>query len=158
GPNHEPSWVHSLNGKPLYRNEESLVYYVEKKPEAIGHAGTIVYVDGFSDKIINQVETDDVREWMSQKHRWYGDFFSVGSLFQFLHKKFAECDMIREFVPSEMLANWWKEYALTHLAANPKAKDFSTKQALLEDAEKRFLQVATKIPYLVKVEEFGASK
>ncbi|MDB2614406.1 hypothetical protein N9Y92_04555 [Chlamydiales bacterium] len=143
---HEPSWVHSLAGKPLYRNGKDEVYHIEKKPSVDDFTGSIVYVDNFSDKVIKRLNVYDIRPHLALENRWYGNFFSVGGLSLFFQQKFS-----KESFSPELLAEWWREYAMEHLPANPKVHDFSTKQALLKDAEMRFMRVGQKLTKLVNI-------
>lgn len=109
-------------------------------------------------KMIDQKDTDDIREYLDPEHKWYGDFFSVGSLCLFSKEKIRESKKSTTEITQGQLAAWWKEYASTHLAANPKARDFSTKQVLLADAEKRFLCVGVKLAELVTVNAYHPPK
>jgi len=143
GPFHEPSWMSTYSGKPLFKEVGGKVYFVEKDPGEDTVSGTVNYIrgysdDGFSDEVVSTVPVSDVRDVDQREQRWYADFFSVGSLVAFMQRKMADSKN-----PSkEELISWWNEYSKTHLPANPKAKDFSTKAALLADAREMFLQVA----------------
>jgi hypothetical protein len=140
---HEPSWMSTYSGNPLFKNEEGKVYFVEKDPGEDVVSGTIHYIqgysdDGFSDKVVLSDSVSDVHDVSQMEQRWYADFFSVGGLVAFMKEKLTG----KKNPLKEELISCWNEYSKTHLPTNPKAADFSTKSALLADAREMFLQVA----------------
>jgi len=143
GPFHEPSWMATYSGKPLFKDAEGKVYFVEKEPGEETVSGTIHYIQGycdagFSDEVVRSASVSDVHDVSQMEQRWYAEFFSVGSLVAFMREK-----LVGNKNPlKEELISWWNEYSKTHLPANPKAADFLTKAALLADAREMFLQVA----------------
>lgn len=149
GPNHEPSWVHSFSGKPLYRDLEGKIYYV-RKHDVNENAGTIVYTEGYTDIEIDSKEVEDIRLYTQQHCKYYGDFFSVGGVARFFQEKAK--DVAADELNGEIYRQWWQEYTSSHLPSNPKARDFETKKQLLFEAEAQIAQVGDKLIHNVLVE------
>jgi len=172
GPFHEPSCMSTRSGRPLFKNREGEIYFVEKDRGEDVVSGTIYYIrdccdNGFFDTIISSDSVSNVYDVSKKEQRWYADFFSVGTLVIFIKGKMADYNspakeqqwyvdpfFVRRLIAfvkgmwtgnapaKKELISWWNEYLKTHLPANPNIADFLTKAALLIDAREMFFRVA----------------
>lgn len=160
-PDSDDLWVHTREGVPLYREEtiyEQIlgvpervytIYSVQKDPEEDAFSGTITYTGSGS-----QMRVEDIRPYITQEKKYFGNFFSLGGISEFFQMHFnisKSAGKTLEDITPDVLRDWWDKYSRDHLVANPKARDFDTKQKLFEDAKERFIHIGHKILTNVRV-------